>query len=455
MKLKLFTIKIIVIIVLAGVEIISQPWGYNFGTGTGTFNTSDTESTSFLPAPQSNGGTARVRVGTEGGGFFLENPGSTLGTDSELRGTAPTSSSINKFSIYGWTGGKDFYVKFDIRLDGASDGLWLFFIGSGPSYSDNNQPSGSHAFTDIYWDFNSSNALVTYVRQDGSWGELNGTGTQMSQGLNYTLEIYGNNTTQTINYVYSGTQSVAANRWDLWINGGLVGDDLQKDGFTDDTNIDAFMFYGVNNAANDAAIYLDNFLYNNLASIPVELTSFAAALVNGQIQLKWQTATEVNNYGFEIQKSLDSRSWTNIAFIPGHGNSNSPKNYEFIDRNSTVSGNYFYRLKQLDDDGKYEYSKIVNISANFLSSSFDLSQNFPNPFNPSTKISFSFAKDSKSTLKAYNALGNEVAVLFNGVAAAGRIYEVDFNGKGLSSGVYYYKLEGPEKTEVRKMLLVK
>jgi hypothetical protein len=208
---------------------------------------------------------------------------------------------------------------------------------------------------------------------------------------------------------------------------------------------------------NSHDFYLENNLIVN-GPLPVELSSFTAkVLKSAGVQLNWRTETEVNNYGFEIQKSEDRNQeleWNKIGFVQGHGNSNSPKNYSFTDNNACYS-NYAYRLKQIDTDGQFEYSKIIEVDAGNIPDGFVLEQNYPNPFNPSTTIKFALAETQQVELKVYDILGNEVAELFSGVADGGKVYEAEFNGEKLSSGIYFYRLETENRVENRKMLLIK
>jgi len=194
-------------------------------------------------------------------------------------------------------------------------------------------------------------------------------------------------------------------------------------------------------------------------ALPVELSSFTAnVLRNGGVQLDWTTETEVNNYGFEVERKviseqLTSSNWEKIAFLEGFGNSNSPKDYSFIDRGINY-GNYAYRLKQIDNDGTFEYSDIIEVNAGNIPDGFVLEQNYPNPFNPSTVIKFALAESQQVTLNVYDILGNEIAQLFNESAEAGKVYEIEFDALYLSSGVYYYRLSTPQRSLVRKMLLL-
>jgi len=194
------------------------------------------------------------------------------------------------------------------------------------------------------------------------------------------------------------------------------------------------------------------------AILPVELTSFSATTIGKDVKLSWNTATEVNNFGFEIERgsrtstSLSVTNWEKIGFVNGNGNSNSPKDYSFVD-DKVVAGKYSYRLKQIDNDGQFEYSKTIEIDVNGTKK-FKLTQNYPNPFNPTTKISWQSPAASWQTLKVYDVLGNEVRVLVNEFREAGN-YEINFDASNLPSGVYIYKLQAGEFIQTRKMTLLK
>ncbi|MDD3558252.1 MAG: T9SS type A sorting domain-containing protein [Melioribacteraceae bacterium] len=186
--------------------------------------------------------------------------------------------------------------------------------------------------------------------------------------------------------------------------------------------------------------------------IPVELTSFTAAIVGDDAVLNWRTATETNNYGFEVERQNSEESWENVGFVGGGGTTAIPQEYSFTDR-LIFSVNIFYRLKQIDFDGSYEYSNVVEVE-NINPTKFALHQNHPNPFNPSTVISYQLAVNSKVSLKIYDVLGREVAVLEKEYQPAGN-YKVEFNAKGLSSGVYYYHLEAGSYSQTKKMILMR
>ncbi len=188
--------------------------------------------------------------------------------------------------------------------------------------------------------------------------------------------------------------------------------------------------------------------------LPVEITTFTAKVEKNNITLKWITATEVKNFGWEVERSQNNNDWTKVGFVQGSGNSNSPKNYNFTDKD-LASGKYIYRLKQIDTDGGSSYSNKLEVNINSEVNGYILEQNYPNPFNPSTIIKFKFAEKTKATLKVYDALGKEVAELFNEIAEPQKEYSVNFNGADLPSGVYFYKIESSSKTVVKKMMLLK
>jgi hypothetical protein len=190
-------------------------------------------------------------------------------------------------------------------------------------------------------------------------------------------------------------------------------------------------------------------------AVPVELTSFSATGDYGVVELSWITATETNNRGFEVQRSAGSE-FEAIAFVEGHGTTTEIQAYSYIDR--IDAGSYSYRLKQVDFDGTFEYSNVVEVDVAVLRE-FALDQNYPNPFNPSTKIAFRLAVDSKVSLKVFDVLGQEVATLVNTNLVAGG-HNIDFNASLLNSGVYFYRIEatgidGSNFIDVKKMILTK
>jgi hypothetical protein len=200
--------------------------------------------------------------------------------------------------------------------------------------------------------------------------------------------------------------------------------------------------------------------------VPVELVSFNHELFDGSVNLSWITATEINNQGFEIESQNYppvKKNWEKIGFVPGFGTATEPKSYSFIDK-EVSAGTYNYKLKQIDFDGLFEYSFIIEVDVK-APNIFSLEQNYPNPFNPATKIKFTIPfvethRDAslRVTLKIYDVLGNEVTTLVNEELPAGE-YEVEFSPessiKNPASGVYFYKLIAGSFSETRKMILAK
>ncbi|MBK7379429.1 MAG: immune inhibitor A [Ignavibacteriales bacterium] len=201
--------------------------------------------------------------------------------------------------------------------------------------------------------------------------------------------------------------------------------------------------------------YVDDISIFVYGVVPVELTSFNAKSTNKEITLNWQTATELNNNGFEIERLTNANSgWTRIGFVMGNGTTQEIHNYSFVDKNP-VSGINYYRLKQIDYDGTVNLSQEVSV--NFVGViEYSLEQNYPNPFNPSTKIYYSIPQAGKVTIKVYNILGSEVATLVDDVKDSGR-HNVEFNseGKNITSGIYFYTITAGSFKQTRKMLMIK
>jgi photosystem II stability/assembly factor-like uncharacterized protein len=242
-------------------------------------------------------------------------------------------------------------------------------------------------------------------------------------------------------------------------------------------------------------------LHTTNGGLPVELFSFSVEVIDNDVILNWTTATETNNFGFEIERKTVNYHWERIGFVDGHGTTIEPQFYSYVDE-TVASGIYKYRLKQTDYDGSFEYSEIIEVEVGILTQ-FSLAQNYPNPFNPSTKIKYSVPQSSnviikvfdilgneietlvdeeKSvgtyeinwhaerlpsgvyfyrlqagsfvTLKVYDVLGNEIAILLKEEKAIGN-YEIDFDAKGLPSGIYFYRLQAGDFVETKKMILIK
>jgi hypothetical protein len=193
-------------------------------------------------------------------------------------------------------------------------------------------------------------------------------------------------------------------------------------------------------------------------TVPVELTSFTAQYVGSTTLLNWTTATELNNLGFDVQRSTAGNEFVTIGFVLGKGTTTEVQNYSYVDKTTTPNINYAYRLKQIDFNGSYSYSEVVNLGES-NPFNFELLQNYPNPFNPATTISIGLPVKSDVTLDVYNIVGERVLSLYNGELAAGN-YNYTVDASNLTSGIYIYVLNavgenGKNSTLSRKMTLLK
>ena len=187
--------------------------------------------------------------------------------------------------------------------------------------------------------------------------------------------------------------------------------------------------------------------------VPVEFVSFSASVFGNDVNLSWVTASETNNFGFEVERT-DARNsvWNKVGFVFGNGTSTELNYYSFTDQSVPV-GQYLYRLKQIDLDGSFDYSDQVEVDI-ISATNYVLMQNYPNPFNPSTRISFSIPQSGFASVKVYDVLGNEVATIIDKELSAGS-FEIQFNASGLTSGVYYYTLKSGNFVQSKKMILLR
>jgi hypothetical protein len=203
--------------------------------------------------------------------------------------------------------------------------------------------------------------------------------------------------------------------------------------------------------------------------VPVELISFTAEVLDQKVSLRWETATETNNKGFEIERCQVSNvrgetvvgktNWINVGYVDGFGTRSEKTTYSFIDDLTGAQGaGVSYRLKQIDYDGTFNYSDVVELE--ILPSVYSLEQNYPNPFNPVTTFKFSLPHSSNVKLVVYNSLGEAVTELINDIKEGG-YYQFEWNAGNVPSGIYIYRLEaqslegGNFFTDVKKMILLK
>jgi hypothetical protein len=302
-------------------------WSYDFGTTNGTFSTASTISTNFLPDTPTGGGLDLVRVGSGGGSFTLTNV-SGFGSGSALVMRAPTSTSVNKFSISDWTNATTaFTLTFDMRLVGGTNGIWYLFAGNGASFADGNAFTGNQSFLGLRFTYGTGGAITTSNRAANTWTNFS---SGISQSNNYTISVFGNNGSTNLTYVKNGvTYTNTTNAYHVWVNNTLVGTNLAKAELANGTVIDSFMFYGESSTGNLATNIVDNFTYaaylvSEAAATPtITAVTLTNALTNtyGTASLGVSyTATGTNLTGqitntpvtgFEI--STNNSAWTTNA----------------------------------------------------------------------------------------------------------------------------------------------
>jgi len=362
------------------------------------------------------------------------------GTNNSLRGivfNTPTDATIIGYSgtILHTTDGGQNWIS---QISGTSDHLWdITFI---------NESNG--------WIVGDAGNILSTTDGGENWiSQSSGTTNNLS-GVSFTDENIG-----TIVGQYGLILRTT--------NGGL-------NWFTQTSGVSNYLYevYFTDPLIGTAVGSSGTILRTINGGVPVELISFTTEVLENAVKLNWSTATETNNSGFEIQKTSPfpspyqgeggeaGRGWEIIGFVPGHGTTSETQHYSFTDID-VQSGKYQYKLKQIDYDGTFEYSQIVEVEIPFVSK-FSLEQNYPNPFNPVTKINYSIPSitlrqaqsDIRVTLKVYDILGREVATLVNEEKPAGE-YEVELNAAGLPSGIYFYQLQAGQFLETKKMVLMK
>ncbi|MBK7379299.1 MAG: T9SS type A sorting domain-containing protein [Ignavibacteriales bacterium] len=192
--------------------------------------------------------------------------------------------------------------------------------------------------------------------------------------------------------------------------------------------------------------------YLDTSYVPVELSSFYGSYISNNIELKWTTETELNNSGFEILRSTDLTNWETIGFVPGRGTTTSKSNYTFYD-SDLIGNHFFYKLKQIDFDGSYSFSEIIRIEIQI--NNYSLSQNYPNPSNPKTRITFSIAEKTNVKINLYSITGELIKELVDEEKENG-IYQIDVDLNNYSSGMYFYRMTtNSGYTATKKLILLK
>jgi photosystem II stability/assembly factor-like uncharacterized protein len=459
------------------------------------------------------GAAGTVLRSTNGGATWTSVGGATIGADIyNIFGiddqTALCTTSPAATLIWRTTNGGTTWTQVLSVTGGFMDAIWMFDANNGFAYGDpvsgnwelykttdggatwNPAPALAQAGAEAGWNnamyvsgsniyFGTNNTTIYYSSDGGnSWTPQTTTGQVNSYAIwfnNANVGLMGGSTGGLDATTNGGTTWAAITSPGAIASAGITGINNQwwfaqqaspgviyystNDGAnwtTQYTSPTAGQFYHIAKSRTGlwaVAVRSDGGISSYIIIVPVELTSFTASTNNlGQVVLNWHTATETNNRGFEIERMSANSEYVTIGYVDGAGTTTEPQSYSFIDQNVN-SGNYTYRLKQLDFNGTFEYSNEVEVTVT-APMTFDLAQNYPNPFNPSTSINFSVPEAGYVTLTVYNPIGQEVGVLVNGVVTAGS-HEATFNAQSLPSGTYFYKLQSGNSVMVKKMVLLK
>lgn len=392
----------------------AQPWNYDFGNGSGTHASG--ASTSFLPAFPS--GTGRVRIGSQGGSVELRNPGNPrLGSATEAVLTAPSGSSLNKLQCFDFKGARRFTFQTKLSI-GGGPGDVFFFVGNGSCFSDNVGFSSGQIFAGIRW-VRDSIGLTLSVRGGGGWTPV--APYSMLADSVHLLELYANNSSNIEGYVHGTSQTVAPFCWDLWIDGNLIVNDQAGAGLPDSLDIDSFMFYAAASPSTACTLSIDDLVYTNAIPnqpLPVELGCFEARLRDRSVLLRWETETELQNFGFEIQRcavaspgAAQAAPWAVLAFVPGDGDRHTPRWYEWTDSLGNQSGTLWYRLRQIDRDGSSTLSPVRQVIAAPECDGLRIGAPWPHPARHFIVVPLSTDRERVVTIEIRSLTGTQVAVL--------------------------------------------
>ncbi len=423
-----------------------------------------------------------------------------FGTDPENLTSIYSGPPVSTFDQGAMNYSTDYYWRVDENEGtGTATGFtWHFSTIQDPSLM-LNENFDEYGFPPSGWSLeNSGNPLWNKYYGVSGYGQgtnsvrakffLSSIADSVSSMITYTFNTLSAGDTLSFDYAYAATSMYFIDKleiltstddgqnWELLVllNGGpdgeLVTAPYTTFEFVPDANqwgtmkfavpegVNKIQFKAISAGGND--LFLDNIrIINPDTGTPVELTSFIAKAADGSVNLNWQTATEKNNKGFEVErKNLGSNeNWISLGFVEGNGTTTKTSSYDYTD-NNVKKGKYNYRLKQIDFDGSFTYTKTVEADVT-TPSHFALEQNYPNPFNPSTQISFTLPVDAGVNITIYNLLGQKVKQLVNKEFNAGD-HNVNFDASGLSSGIYIYVLEAKGTgsvnfTATKKMMLLK
>lgn len=342
-------------------------------------------------------------------------------------------------NLYGWNNGAYILAKMNVKNNEAAAINAVFGLEAIP------QIGGTYENDILQWDAVSSSVLIN----EGTWSALKFfSGPETSAEFIDWVSGYANDSL----YYHWLTQNSFDSPLTTTADGGVAI--LGQNSVPLAPGESKDFYFGISIGA-DQTTCLNNMdlcfaKYNQI--VPVELTSFTATSQNQKVTLNWATATEINNNGFEIQRSISNTDFVTVGFVRGFGTTTEQKEYSYTD-NNLQNGLYTYRLKQIDYNGSFEYSDAIEVDVRSLDS-YSLEQNYPNPFNPTTKIGYVLSARTSVKVVVMNAIGEQIAVLVNQTQEQG-YHQVEFNAANLPSGIYFYSLQTENYSETKKMLLMK
>lgn len=410
-----------------------------FTAGTSTFNMNGTSAQTMSGSTFNNltiDNSAGVTLLTDeivNGTLTLTNGRLTLGAYNLTLGTSASISGSPSSSKMIVTNGSG-----ELRKEYSGTGTFTFPVG------DNNGPNYSPATINV----TSGSFSSAYI------------GVRVTDAAHPNIGSPTSYITRYWTVTSSGISSFSASCGFVYVDGDIVNSEgIELGRYTSSWTLVGDVDAGTNTLSTFGGIStFGDFTGAEPSAVPVELTSFSGLYRNGRVTLSWKTATEVNNYGFEVQVSHEGEYWTTIGFVEGHGTVNTPQSYSFEDRitdHERSHGTLSYRLRQVDRDGSYTFSPVIMINVGTSPLQVSLFQNYPNPFNPETNIAFILPESQVVSLVVFNAYGREVRKLLDEQEMGAGQHVVPFQTQSLPSGAYVYKLITPEGTMHRVMTISK
>ncbi|MBI2418149.1 MAG: T9SS type A sorting domain-containing protein [Ignavibacteriales bacterium] len=396
-----------------------------------------------------------------GSGYSQNFDGMTTATTAALPSNwkADTKTTVSTLGTYSAASTATTQAGTNIAT-GAANGIYNFFNGTNHAVGGLSSSSASKSVNIYAWFQNNADGEITSLTISYDVVKYrNGT-----NAAGFSIQMYYS--TDGSAWTSAGTNFKSSFAGGDASNAGTATPPIATVSVTSQTlsglnivnggNLYLAWSYGVTTGtttSNAQAVGIDNVSIPGGGVLPVELTTFKAFKSGNNIKISWATANEINNSGFEIAKSQEGQNfWKTIGSVSGSGNSNSPKKYYFLDRNPFY-GKTDYKLIQIDNDGTRK--NIGQVEFEFLRpNNYSIEQNFPNPFNPTTMISFYIPEDANVKLAVYNILGVRVKELLNGYLTEGK-YDIVFDGKDLPSGCYMYTLTSGNFSKTMKMTLLK